>query len=102
MLKMLERSIADGTVSKNSDGSLIFKSGKYKYTNIPDNVVEYAGSTEIKNNDVVCLTTRDGIQYDNYTALYIGGNCKEFMKIKEMREGRSGPHYHPMPIFIYH
>lgn len=73
----------DGKVSVDSNSSITFSDGKYKYTNIPKDVVKYSGATEVKNGDIACLVIDSNSKKSNYSVLYVGGNCKEYQQMKE-------------------
>ena len=91
----------DGKVSVDSNNGISFSDGKYKYTNIPKDVVKYSGETEIKNGDIACLVIESNGKNSNYSALYIGGNCKEYKKTKESEDSKNNPPvvYYPYPVW---
>lgn len=99
----------DGKVSADSNNGITFIDGKYKYTNIPKDVVKYSGATEINNGDISCLVIENNGKNRNYSALYVGGNCKEYQQMKESENGRISspvvPYYHPYhsyPHSVWH
>lgn len=99
----------DGKVSADLNNGITFIDGKYKYTNIPKDVVKYSGATEIKNGDISCLVIENNGKNSNYSALYVGGNCKEYQQMKESENGRISspvvPYYHPYhsyPHSVWH
>jgi len=91
----------DGKVNVDSNNGITFSDGKYKYTNIPKDVVKYSGATEIKNGDISCLVVESNGKKSNYSALYVGGNCKEYQKTKESEDSKNNPPvvYYPYPVW---
>ena len=91
----------DGKVSVDSNNGITFNDGKYKYTNIPKDVVKYSGATEIKNGDTACLVLSSNSKKSSYSLLYVGGNCKEYQKSKESEDSKNNSPvvYYPYPFW---